>query len=70
LLSFCTWLIDIQRNSLNHLELPHGRNRVYCSPIANLYLVFNNAELADIADMFTQVQLILEARKIAMSHFS
>lgn len=66
LLSFCSWLIDSQRHPENHLELPHGRNRIYCSPLANLYLVFNKEELNDISDMFMQVQLVLEARKIAM----
>ncbi|MBX2965820.1 MAG: hypothetical protein KF845_06720 [Cyclobacteriaceae bacterium] len=64
LLNFGHWLLDNRNNPEFYFVLPNGRSRVYNSPIPNLFLAFNDAELDEVSQLFSEVKLLLEARKI------
>lgn len=61
---FLEWLTACKFNLENYLPLPHGRDRVYRSPLDNLYLAYTLSELEEIEQLFSEVQLVLEARRI------
>ena len=64
LFHFSDWLIGNQNNPEFLFDLPHGKSRVYRSPVENLFLTFNVDELQELAQLFNEVHLVLEARKI------
>lgn len=64
LMRFGEWLINFRYHEDTYLVLPHGRCRVYRSPLSNLYIAFSQHELDEIEVMFAQVRLILEARNL------
>ena len=64
LLRFGDWLIDYRHHNDTYLALPHGRTRVYRSPLTNLFIAFHDLELDEVSDLFAQVHLVLEARSL------
>lgn len=58
------WIEENRNNGDFLFPFPHGRDRIYRSPISNLYLLFNEAELDDLSNMAMESKLILEARKV------
>lgn len=66
--NYFAWLLGNRHTRENFVPLPHGRDRVYASPHSNLFLVFNDTELDELASLYTETQLILEARKILLSN--
>ncbi|HEY3404626.1 MAG TPA: DUF6686 family protein [Ohtaekwangia sp.] len=63
LLRFGEWLIEYRYHNDTYLALPHGRTRVY-RPLTNLFLAFHDNELDELGDLFSQVQIVLEARHL------
>jgi hypothetical protein len=64
LLLFSEWLIDNQNNPEFLMDFPHGKSRVYQSPVENLFLTFDKEELNELNELFQETQLMLELRKI------
>lgn len=64
LVRFLDWLLTNRTHDETYLPLPHGRTRVYRSPLSNLFLTFDEQELDEITQMFAEIQLILEARSL------
>ena len=67
LLRFGDWLIDYRYHNDTFLALPHGRTRVYRSPLTNLFIAFHDNELDEVSHLFSQVNLVLEARTLLQS---
>jgi len=67
LFHFYDFLIGNQDNPNFLFDTPHGKSHVYRSPVENLFLAFNAVELNELSQLFNEVQLILEARKIVDS---
>ena len=67
LFHFSDWLIGNQDNPAFLFDLPHGKTRVYRSPVENFFLTFTSEELQELSQLFNEVQLVLEARKIVDS---
>jgi hypothetical protein len=61
---FLDWLIAYRTHDDTYLPLPHGRTRVYRSPLSNLFLAFHEEELDEVTQLFAEAQLILEARSL------
>ncbi|HYG38954.1 MAG TPA: DUF6686 family protein [Cytophagales bacterium] len=66
LMVFCNWLIECKDDKDYFLPLAHGRNRIYQSPLKNMFLVFSNEELEEISGMLNQLTLLLEARELVL----
>jgi hypothetical protein len=64
LFCFCNWLIECRYDANYFAPLAHGRNRVYQSPLKNMYLVFSGEELEEISELLNQFKLFLEAREL------
>lgn len=64
LIRFCGWIMAYRFHSDTYLPLLHGKTRVYRSPLNNLFMAFHENELDEVGELFTQVQLILEARDL------
>lgn len=64
LVRFCEWLIENRYSRSTFLPLPHGRTRVYKSPLSNLFIAFYDDELDEVEQMFSQARLLIEARSI------
>ena len=64
LVRFCEWLIEYRYHRETFLPLPHGRTRVYKSPLSNMFIAFHEEELDDVNEMFSQARLLIEARGI------
>lgn len=64
LLGFGEWLLSNRSSPEFYFELPHGRSRIYPSPLPNLFLAFDEPELDDLSQLFAEVELVLEARRI------
>lgn len=70
LIRFCEWLITYRHHNDTYLPLPHGRTRVYRSPLTNLFIAFHDHELDEVSQLFSQVQLVLEARSLVQGRSS
>ena len=64
LVRFLDWLISYRADDQTYLPLPHGKTRVYKSPLSNLFLTFDDDELDELAQLFIDTELILEARRL------
>ncbi len=64
MLNFFAWIMANRSSLENYQPLPHGRCRIYSGPHNNLFLVFDDEELDELADLFAAVKLVLEARQI------
>lgn len=64
MLRFLEWIVDFKFHPGILQPLPHQRDRVYCSPLSNMFLAFDLQELEEIEQLFAQTRLMLEARKI------
>jgi hypothetical protein len=64
LVRFCEWLIQYRHHRETFLPLPHGRTRVYKSPLSNMFIAFHDEELDDVEQMFCQARLVIDARGI------
>jgi hypothetical protein len=64
LIRFLEWLIEFRHQPESYQPLPHHRDRVYRSPLDNLYLAFNSHELQEIEVMPGHTNIILEARRL------
>lgn len=64
MLNFFEWLMAYRYSRENYVSLPGGRDRIYSSPNNNLFLVYNDEELDEIAALFGELQVVLEIRKI------
>lgn len=64
LVRFCEWLIAYRHHNETFLPLPHGRTRVYKSPLSNLFIAFYDEELDEVDTLFSQAKLVIEARTI------
>ncbi len=62
LLKFCKWILDYRFHEDTYLPLAHGRTRVYRSPLSSLFIAFNDNELDELDYLFSETQLIVEAR--------
>lgn len=67
LMRFCEWLIEYRYHRETFLPLPHGRTRVYKSPLSNMFIAFHEDELDDVDQMFSQARLVIEARGIVQN---
>lgn len=67
LLRFAEWVIDYRYHPDTFLPLPHGRTRVYRSPLSNMFLAFFDHELDEVQKLVSQAKLIMEARKLVES---
>ena len=61
---FFEWVIANRQSLENFHPLPHGRNRIFSSPHSNLFLVYSDEEIEDLAHLFAEVQIVLEARRL------
>ena len=61
---FFEWVLSHRASRENYQLLPHGRTRIYSSPHSNLFLVYDDDELDELDQLFAQVKLVLEARRI------
>ena len=64
LVRFGEWLIEYRYHNDTFLPLPHGRTRVYRSPLSNMFIAFFEHELDEVAQLFSQAHLIMEARDL------
>jgi len=64
LVRFLDWLIGFRTHDDTYLPLPHGRTRVYRSPLSNMFLAFDEQELDELDQLFREAQLILEVRSL------
>jgi hypothetical protein len=64
---FLEWIVDLKFDPDTFQPLPHQRDRIYCSPLSNMFLAFDLRELEEIELLFAQTRLMLEARKIISS---
>lgn len=64
MLRFFEWVSSYRHSRENYNPLPHGRCRIYSSPHSNLFLVYSDAELDELAGLWAEVQIVLEARKL------
>lgn len=64
LMRFCDWLISYRYHNDTFLPLPHGRTRVYRSPLSNLFIAFYEDELDEVDQLFSEAKLIIEARNL------
>lgn len=67
LIRFCEWLIAYRYHNDTLLPLPHGRTRVYKSPLSNMFIAFYEEELDEVETLFSQARLVIEARNIVHS---
>ena len=67
LFHFCDFLIGNKDDPNFLFDTPRGKSHVYRSPVENLFLTFNADELQELAQLFNEVELVLEARKIVDS---
>jgi hypothetical protein len=61
---FCDWLTGNIHNPNFFFDLPHGKNRVYRSPVDNLCFAFREDELVEIAELFTEARVLMEINKV------
>jgi hypothetical protein len=64
MLRFFDWVISNRQSLENYQPLPHGRNRIFSSPHSNLFLVYSDEEIDELADLFAEIQIVLEARRL------
>jgi len=64
LIRFCERLIDYRHHRETFLPLPHGRTRVYRSPLSNLFIAFFDEELDEVELLSSQARLVIEARSL------
>jgi hypothetical protein len=64
LIRFLEWLMEFRFQPESYQPLPHHRDRVYRSPLDNMYLAFNTEELHEIEILLGQTCVVLEARKL------
>ncbi len=64
LVRFCEWLMAYRYHNDTFLPLAHGKTRVYKSPLDNLFIAFHDTELDEVGLLFSQTQLMLEARGV------
>lgn len=64
LIRFCAWIMAYRFHEDTYLPLPHGKTRVYRSPLNNLFIAFHEHELDEVGQLFSQTKLILEARNL------
>ncbi|QLH32140.1 MAG: hypothetical protein HWD62_06600 [Cyclobacteriaceae bacterium] len=50
-----------------HFPLANGQDRIFPSPLDNLFITFNTNELDDIELLYGQLQLVWQARNIVNS---
>lgn len=62
---FFEWIFTYRTCRDNYQPLPHGRDRIYSGPHNNLFFVFNDHELDELCQLYTQSSIVLEARRIA-----
>lgn len=61
---FLDWIIEFRYRPEAFQPLPHQRDRVYCSPLSNLFLAFNEPELQEIEVLLEQTRILIETRKL------
>jgi hypothetical protein len=61
---FLDWVIGVRFEPESYRPLPHHRDRVYPSPLSNLFLAFNEAELEEIELLAEQTRIMLETRRL------
>ncbi len=64
---FLDWVIANRNSRQHYMPLRHGRNKVFSSPNSNLFIAFHDKELDEIALMYNETKLILEAQKVLLS---
>jgi hypothetical protein len=64
MMNFFDWLMAYRHSRENFVSLPDGRDRIYSSPHSNLFLVYSDTELEELSDLFAEVKIMLEVRKI------
>jgi len=61
---FFDWLFECRKNKTMMMPLPHGDRHVYRSPLYNMFIVYDETELDNIEQMFSEVKIMLETIKI------
>jgi hypothetical protein len=61
---FLDWVIEFRFQPESYQPLPHHRDRVYCSPLSNMFLAFNETELEEIEMLLEQTRILLETRRL------
>ncbi|WP_333820063.1 DUF6686 family protein [Ohtaekwangia sp.] len=64
LIRFFEWVLSNRQSLDNFHPLPHGRCRIFSSPHSNLLIVYNDEEIDELAGLFAEVQIVLEARRL------
>lgn len=64
MMNFFDWLMTHRHSRENFVSLPDGRNRIYSSPLSNLFLVYNDSELDELSGLFAEIKIMTEVRKI------
>ncbi len=63
--SILNWLVENENNPANVVNMHHGKERVYASPVKNIFLAFNIDELKEIDVLITEAQILWEAKGLA-----
>ena len=61
---FFDWVLQNRDNPDFHFLLANGQDRIYKSPLENLFITFNSNELEDMEILYGQLQIVWQARQI------
>jgi hypothetical protein len=61
---FFEWFLETMHKQEYNVTLHNGKTQFFNGPVPNLFFVYTKAELAEITGMYTEVQLLLDARRI------
>ena len=61
---FFDWFLETMHTQEYNITLHTGKSHFFTGPVPNLFFVYTKAELEEIVGMYTEVTLVLDARKI------
>jgi hypothetical protein len=61
---FFQWFLENVQKQENNITLHNGKTQFFTGPVPNLFFVYTKEELEEIVGLYTEVSLILDARKI------
>lgn len=68
MIRFFDWLMANAKSHEHYMPLPHGRTRIFSSPNSNLFLTYHDNELEEIARIYHETQILLQAQKLLLSN--
>lgn len=63
---FFDWLNS--RTPEHYMPMRHGRNRIFSSPHSNLFLTFSDEEMTEIAQLYHQTEILLQAQRLLLAN--